>query len=137
MFNAEINILLEEIYELPFLLKVEKISESERDYRKSDFYKTHKIPLATLYEKFEMHQSLNRDIKNDLEIWLDRILSKLTDTIYNIDTDLLADKIEEFMDSLGNNERIVEFIVELLEKFDIKKIEELANRFEQEAKKFK
>jgi len=41
MIVPEIQKLLEEIYELPFLLKVEKIFEEEKKYKKSDFYKNY------------------------------------------------------------------------------------------------
>lgn len=137
MIVPEIQKLLEEIYELPFLLKVEKIFEEEKKYKKSDFYKNYKIPLINLYEKFEAYQRANKNLKEELDTWIETIVEKLTVFIQEADTDLIASKIGEFLESIEANEKVTEFINNLLENFDVKQLEKLAQDFEEGVKNLK
>lgn len=134
---VQLNILLEEIYELPFLMKIEKIYEEEKIYKKSDFYKQYKISLINLYEKFELYQRANKDIKEEFDVWIDGILGKINHFIKEADTDLIALKIGEFLESVDANETIVNFINDLLENFDVSKVEELAKSFQKEVNNLK
>lgn len=137
MTLVELNMLLEEIYELPFLVKIERIYEEDKIYKKSDFYKKYKIPFITLYEKFEMYQRSNRDLKEELQTWINEIIEKLVSTVKDADTGVLVNKIEEFIDAADGSETIVGLIKDLLESFDIERIQKLADEFQEEVKDLK
>jgi hypothetical protein len=119
----ELQMLLEEIYELPFLLKIESIFERDRDYKKSEFYKNYKIPLTTLYEKYEVYQRASLD--------------KITSFINNADTEVIVSKIRELLDSIEKEEGVKELINKLLERFDVDQIKKLTEQFQEDIAKIK
>lgn len=126
MSITELHILLEEVYELPFLLKIEKLFEKEKEYKKSDFYKKYKIPIITLYEKFELSYRGER-----------KLADQLNQVIEETDTELLIQKIEEFLDKMGSSEKLIDLLNSLLEKLDISNLEKLADQFQEGIEKLK
>lgn len=126
MSITELHILLEEVYELPFLLKIEKLFEKEKEYKKSDFYKKYKIPITTLYEKFELSYQGER-----------KLADQINQVIEETDTDFLIEKVEEFIEKFGSNDKVVDFLNNLLEKLDISHLEKLAEQFQEGIDKYK
>lgn len=137
MNKEELQDLLEETYELPFLWKIERLFEEEKEYKKSDFFKKYKIPLVVLYEKFEAYQRSNKNLKEELDVWIEEIIDKLTDFIKKADTDLIVSKIGDFLESANASEKVTDFINNLLDNFDVKQLEKLAQDFEEGIKNLK
>ena len=109
MTKLEIQLLLEQAYESTFLDSIELLKNKNKDYKKSNFYKETRIPLAQLYQSFFAYQKTNMDIADKINHYLN-----------NIDTDIIVNKMTDFIE----NDKVKEIINVIIEKFDFEKLME-------------
>lgn len=112
MNNIELQELLEKIYREDFLESIELIIEKEPFYKKSDFYKSTRIPLSTLYEKYFIYANSKYSFED-----------KMNDFITKIDTDKLVDLSTEWIEKLEGNDKFNKILNLILEKFDLTKLQ--------------
>lgn len=121
-----IEILLENLYKMPFLLKFERIKFEEKEYKNSQFYKKHKISLWELYMLFEKYKSTNLNLKDIIQ-----------DLLVDFDTDLIWVKIVEFIEGYENFDTIREILKDLLDNFNVESLEPFKKDLEEKIKKVK
>lgn len=121
-----IEILLENLYKMPFLLKFERIKFEEKEYKNSQFYKKHKISLWELYMLFEKYKSTNLNLKNIIQ-----------DLLVDFDTDLIWVKIVEFIEGYENFDTITEILKDLMNNFNVESLEPFKKDLEEKIKKVK
>lgn len=126
MDNIQLQLILDEAYKKTFLDKIEFLLENEKDYKKSEFFRITKIPLLTLYEKFDIYRSKNRNIADEFN-----------DFIYGIDTEAVVQKISELIDLAEKDKKIVDTLNNIIENFNYEKISEIADKVQGELNKLK
>ena len=80
------------------------LKQLKKEYKKSDFYKTTKLPLLKAYEIF--NKSSINEFLNTIKTLsdTDKMIAKLTDVINGIE----SDTIQEFFDKIVNTLNIEE-----------------------------
>jgi hypothetical protein len=73
MNNLDIQSLLNELYDKPFLELIEALSQKESEYKKTSFYKQTKIPLALLFEKYLQHKTLQYSLKEQVKDFIEEV----------------------------------------------------------------
>ena len=113
MNELELLELLENLYKMSFLDSIKEIQEKELLYKKSDFFKSTKIPLTTLYEKFFIYTNSRYSFEE-----------KLNEFIIKLDVDRLTDLAVDWIEKLEQNEKFSQILQKIIEKFDLKEIKE-------------
>lgn len=126
MTNIQIQKILNEALNKSFLDKILFLTEQEREYKKSDFFKTTKIPLLTLHEKYEMYKMKNN-----------QVIEEFNNFIKEIDVDLVTGKLEELVLNLEKNKTIVNMVNDFIENFNYEKVNEYAIQIQEEMNKLK
>jgi hypothetical protein len=126
MDNLELQLILEDAYKKTFLDKIEFLVEHDREYKKSEFFKLTKIPLLTLYEKFDQYKTKSITI-----------VDEFIEFIQSIDTDMVAEKVADFITSAEQNKKIVDTINDIIENFNYEKITKIAAEVQEELNKLK
>lgn len=102
MTTLEIQLFLDELTEKSFLEAILEIKTKEREYKGTDFFKTTKIPLMTLYEKYLQYTTLSADRVEELALAIESMdLTRFSDQLANLilqtlDNNSIQEKIEGF-----------------------------------------
>lgn len=126
MDTLELQLILDEAYQKSFLDKIEFLTEKDKEYKRSDFFKLTKIPLLTLYEKFDMYKTRKKGLADEF-----------AEFIAQIDTEQVTEKIAEFIESAEENKKIVETLNDIIENFNYQKIIDVAAEVQEELNKLK
>lgn len=126
MDALELQLILDEAYQKSFLDKIEFLTEKDKEYKRSDFFKFTKIPLLTLYEKFDMYKTRKTGLADEF-----------AEFIAQIDTEQVTEKIAEFIESAEQNKKIVETLNDIIENFNYQKIIDVAAEVQEELNKLK
>jgi len=118
MTNIELVALLEEAYEKTFLDAIEFLFEQSSEYKRSKFYKTTRIPLEVLFEKYFAWQKASYNMVDDL-----------FESVMNVDTERLVTKISDIIEKASQDGKITEFFTKLLEQFDPEVLEKYSEEF--------
>lgn len=124
MNNIQLQTILNSAYKKTFLDKIEYLMENEKDYKRSEFFKNTKIPLLTLYEKFDIYQSKGFNI-----------IDEFNDFVEGLDMNMVAEKLSDFIDAAEKNKKIVDTINDLINNFNYEKISEIATEIQEELNK--
>ena len=122
MNRLEIFELLQEAYNESFLDSILVIKENEKEYKKSDFYKTTRIPFLQLYKMYYEKTKADYGIVEQFDFWL-----------RNLDENTIQEKIAGVITKLKDNEDMKE----IFESFDIKELEKEREKIEQDFKNMK
>lgn len=109
MNKIEIFALLEEVYQESFLDSILTLKENEKEYKKSEFYKTTRIPLIKLYESYYSYKKANYGLIDQLDAWLE-----------NIDESIIEEKLLNLINSLKSNE----VVQDLMKSFSLEGLKE-------------
>jgi len=126
MDNLVLNDMLKEAYDMPFLDSIEFLKESERSYKKSDFYKKTKIKLKVLYKEYFVYRQSKYDI------W-----EKVDTALTSIDPEVVSEKLGEAIELLDKNEKVKGILSKILNNFDIKEIVKQGETLKKEMKNLK
>jgi len=113
MNNLDIQSLLNELYDKPFLELIEALSQKESEYKKTSFYKQTKIPLALLFEKYLQHKTLQYSLKEQVK-----------DFIEEVDFENVLDNALDWVEKPENQQRIEQVFSKLLQKFSLDSLAE-------------
>ena len=113
MNNLDIQSLLDELQEKPFLELIETLNEKESEYKKTSFYKQTKIPLALLFEKYIQHKTLQYSLKEQAK-----------DFIEEVNFERVLDSILNWVEKPENQQKIEQVFSKLLEKFSLESLAE-------------
>jgi ABC-type amino acid transport substrate-binding protein len=97
MNKLEIFKLLEEAYDEAFLDSILLIGENKKEYKKSDFYKTTRIPFLQLYKMYYEKRKADYGIVEQFDFWL-----------RNLNEDTLEQKIAGVLKKLKEDEDLKE-----------------------------
>lgn len=111
MDNLELQILLDQLVEMPFLDALLKIQETDKIYKQSNFYKTTKIPLQELINKYLTTISLKYNLKQ-----------QILDLINFADTTILANKLKEILLKVLETDEIQTKIKDFSNQFDMEEL---------------
>lgn len=126
MTELQIQILLDEIKDEPFLQKVVKIKENDKRYRESEYFKTTKISLAELYKNYEIYYQTRYGQGE-----------AIAEAIHNIDIEIITDKVLEALVNLETKQPIQEMIQKVLDIFDLKEIQKNSEELKKEIQDLK
>lgn len=112
MTKLQIQEVLENAYKKDFLDSIEYLFQEEKEYKKSNFFKATRIPLAVLYEKFYMTKT-KENLANDL-----------VNVFMEFDVEYLVIKFEQFIEGFKDSEKINDWLEKILSYFDTEKISE-------------
>ena len=124
MNNIQLQLVLEEAYKRTFLDKIEYLTDQDKDYKKSEFYKKTKIPLLELYKNFDAYKSKGLDLAKEFN-----------DFVEGINLDNVMELIKEFIEKLEKDEKIVDVLNNLVENFNYEKISDIATMVQEELNK--
>lgn len=116
MNKLEIQLMLEEAADFNFLSAIEFLSSKEKEYTRSDFYKSTKIPLMVLFEKFVGYSQLK---SRELEL-----ADRINEFVKAIDVVSITDIIVDFIEEAEKREPIVNLLNDLIENFNYEKLSE-------------
>ena len=100
--------ILKETNEMVFLEKYKNLKKYEKEYKKSDYYKTTRISLLDLYEKYENYYKKEYSIIDKIETFIN-----------DIDEEMIKDKILYLLELLNDDERVQELLSSVINKFDV------------------
>jgi transcriptional/translational regulatory protein YebC/TACO1 len=126
MNKTEIYDLLDTIYEANFLDSIEIITEEESKYKKSEFYKQTKVPLATLCEKYFHWRNSENSIKDELLSF-----------VYNLDEDAVVKTLTNLIKKLESSEDVQRIVEAIAESLDPKDLKNLSEEFQETVSKLK
>ena len=126
MTNIELVALLEQAYEKTFLDAIEFLFEQSNEYKRSKFYKTTRIPLEILFEKYFTWQKASYNMVDDL-----------FESIMSVDTNRLVEKISDIVEKASQDGKISEFFTKLLEQFDPEVLEKYSQEFDKTVQSLK
>ena len=126
MTKFELDKILKDASRLGFIEAIELIKFNEPAYKKSDFFKIHKIPLLQLYKEYFMWDKAQRDL-----------VLEFSEYVKNFDYQLIIDKLLEFLKEINENPEIMEKIEGLVEKFDPKALDGMMDGLQREIAKLK
>lgn len=122
MEKLDIQLMLDKAYNMDYLEMIEFISEEEKEYKVSDFYKKTKMPIFELCKNYFIYREQRYDFAE-----------RLNKMIENIDTDYLAKKIDNLFAQVEQGDSVNKFLEKIYNAFDIKQLldngEELKNLF--------
>lgn len=102
MTTLEIQLFLDELTEKSFLDAILEIKTKDKEYKGTDFFKTTKIPLITLYEKYLQYAALSADRVEELALAIESMdLTRFSDQLTNLilqtlDNNSIQERIEDF-----------------------------------------
>lgn len=120
MTKTEIYDLLQKAYDSQFLDSIELISEENKNYMKSEFYKKTRISLSDLYKNYFQYKRLRMGLSEQLE-----------ELVVEFNTDLAAEKLEELLIKLKDNTKVLEILEGVFENFDSSKLEEYSKKIQE------
>ena len=126
MNKLNIQSLLDELYEKPFLEVIQTLSQKESEYKKSDFYKQTKIPLNTLFEKYFQHRATQFSMKEKIE-----------DFIREINFESILDSALVWIENEDNQARIEKLLNKVLQKFNLDNLQEESEELKNFLEEFK
>jgi hypothetical protein len=126
MTNIELVALLEQAYEKTFLDAIEFLFDQSSEYKRSKFYKTTRIPLEILFEKYFTWQKASYNMVDDL-----------FESIMSVDTNRLVEKISDIVEKASQDGKISEFFTKLLEQFDPEVLEKYSQEFDKTVQSLK
>ena len=107
MTKRDIERILEVASVKGFLDRIEYLAENDKEYKKSDFYKSTRINLMVLYEKY--YYFINSQAT---------VLEQITEVVQNFDMGIVFVKVEEFLQWIVDNDKVNEFVNKIYDKFD-------------------
>lgn len=113
MTNLELQMMLDNLANAGFLEAILKIQEKEKEYEESDFFKTTRISLMTLFERYLKYVELKTDLVGDL-----------IERLQHADLEGLKKQAMGIFSSLLDSEQISNMFEDASKEFDIKKIQE-------------
>ena len=126
MTILEIQTLLDNLAEKSFLESILEIKKNEQDYKKSDFFKNTKMPLAVLYEKYLQSVFFKTDKVEDIAL-----------AIENMDVSRFAEKLSELIDKALDQDNLKERIEGFQKGFDIEELVKQNSELEEAINKLK
>jgi len=124
MDNIQLQLILDEAYKKTFLDTIEFLIEHDKDYKKSEFFKNSKISILELYKNFELYKNSKT-----------AIVDEFNDFIEGINTDIIINKIKEFINNIEDDQTLVEKLNEFIDNFNIEKVGEYATQIKEELNK--
>lgn len=126
MTNKQIYALLDRARMANFLESIEILAKEEREYRRSEFHKTTRIPLKELFVFYSQHEQSKINI-----------LSQLEQVIDELDVSYLVERLEEFLVELGESGVVAKLLDGLLENIDVEQVGKYVDTIEKELKNLK
>ena len=126
MTILEIQTLLDNLAEKSFLESILEIKKNEQDYKKSDFFKNTKMPLAVLYEKYLQYAMLTANKVEELALALE-----------SLDLTIFADQIAALLEGVLDNDSIKKRTEAFQENFDLEKLLQENENLEEAINKLK
>ena len=111
MTKLEIQLILEKAYESNFMDSIEILTQANKEYIKSDFYKETKTSLAELYKQYYVYAQSQYSFA-----------SKAREFLNSIDSDELLEKIVNLITKLENNPEVQRILQIIAENFDVQSL---------------
>jgi hypothetical protein len=126
MDNIQLQQILQKAYEETFLSRMELLVESDKEYKKSDFFKNTKISLFDLYNQYETYLANKNMIIDEFNAFIEKL-----------DTEIVVQKISEFLTDIEKDKKIVEILNDIIEYFSTEKVSEYATMIQEAIDKIK
>jgi type I restriction-modification system DNA methylase subunit len=126
MDNIQLQLVLQKAYNKSFLDKIEYLIEQEKEYKRSEFFKLARIPLLTLYEKYDQYTRSREFIADQFNEFVDAI-----------DSENVVKKLGDILEEIEKEKRIVDILNDLVENFNVEKVSEYATQIQEAAKSLK
>jgi hypothetical protein len=126
MDNIQLQLVLQRAYDKSFLDKIEFLIEQEKEYKRSEFFKLSRIPLLTLYEKFDQY-TRSREL----------VVDQFNAFVEGIDSEGVVKKLGDILEKIEEEKRIVDILNDLVENFNVEKVSEYATQIQEAAKSLK
>ena len=112
MTTLELQLLLDELVGMSFLDSILEITKQDKNYKKSEFFRTTGIPLIALYEKYLQSVFFKTDKVEEIALAIEnmdvsRFAEKLSELIGKaLDEDNLKERIEGFQKGFNIEELV-------------------------------
>lgn len=126
MDNILLQQILQKAYNETFLSRMELLVESDKDYRKSEFFKNTKISLFDLYSQYETYLANKNMIIDEFNAFVEKL-----------DTEILVQKLSQFLEDIEKDKKIVEILNDIIEYFSTEKVSEYASLIQEAVDKIK
>ena len=112
MTNAELSLKFEAILLHNNLFdQLQALNEFEKDYRKSDFYKTTKMSLKEVYSYYAYHKIMNMKLSLDAP----QLFADLQDLINNLDYTKVMDMLNKINETFEEENKAVKEDIESIQ----------------------
>ena len=126
MDNILLQQILQKAYNETFLSRMELLIETDKDYKKSEFFKNTKISLFDLYNQYETYLANKNMIIDEFNAFVEKL-----------DTEVLVKKVSEFLADIEKDKKIVEILNDIIEYFSTEKVSEYASLIQEAVDKIK
>lgn len=126
MDNILLQQILQKAYNETFLSRMELLIETDKDYKKSEFFKNTKISLFDLYNQYETYLA-NKNM----------IIDEFNAFVEELDTEVLVKKLSDFLADIEKDKKIVEILNDIIEYFSTEKVSEYASLIQEAVDKIK
>ena len=126
MTTLELQLLLDELAGMSFLDSILEITKQDKNYKKSEFFRTTRIPLAELYEKYLQSVFFKADKVEEIAL-----------AIENMNISRFAEKLSELIDKALDEDNLKERIEGFQKGFDIEELAKQNSELEEAINKLK
>jgi hypothetical protein len=126
MDNIQLQQILQKAYEETFLSRMELLVDSDKDYKKSEFFKNTKISLFDLYNQYETYLANKNMIIDEFNAFIEKL-----------DTEIVVEKLSEFLTDIEKDKKIVDILNDIIEYFSTEKVSEYATMIQEAIDKIK
>lgn len=128
MTKQQLQTILNKAMKMEFLDLIEYLTEEEKNYAKSEFYKKTRIPLLQLFKEYTAHSKINENSFSKLL----QNFSEYEDYAY------IAEKVADIFDYLNKNEEVVYQFERFFNKFlNSENLEGFSETLESQIKKLR
>ena len=126
MTTLELQLLLDELAGMSFLDSILEITKQDKNYKKSEFFRTTRTPLAELYEKYLQSVFFKADKIEEIAL-----------AIENMNISRFAEKLSELIGKALDEENLKERIEGFQKGFDIEELAKQNSELEEALNKLK